>query len=447
MLKRILIIAFFTGAGQVFVVFALKYISHHSSPEQMKAIAQVDSLLLFMMNAIALGLQPAAMRNLALADEWRHEYHAAQSARLTLGILIAVLAMLALADAFYLAFLLAPALALSGDYALYARGFPVRGAIIAFTRSFVPFLLLILFTSLFPEWLPWIYLVALAFTYVITNLFITFFLKVPFFFSVQLKSLQLYLGTLPLGFVSLGLYFIGMGVVLIAPYFYPAPVVATAFVGLKFYIIFKGALRIIQQAFLKEMIRNEVGLKVDKLSTLLGLTFFSFMICFPAKFINLFFGEKYLAEKNYFILLGAAALVYSLFSSFTTKAMLEKKDKHYSITTLAAALFTLFVTVILSYFWQTPFSIGISILAGEIFFAAGMLLLMKNKNLLWERLLFLVKNLAFFLIPFGAMFLHGHKTILFYTTLLLFVLALFSWYKNKFSFPEPDDSTGETRKV
>jgi hypothetical protein len=70
MLNRILIIAFFTGAGQVFVVFALKYISHRSSPEQMKAIAQIDSLLLFMMNAIALGLQPAAKRNLALADEW-----------------------------------------------------------------------------------------------------------------------------------------------------------------------------------------------------------------------------------------------------------------------------------------------------------------------------------------------------------------------------------------
>lgn len=221
MLKRILIIAFFTGAGKVFVVFALKYISHHSSPEQMKAIAQIDSLVLFMMNAIALGLQPAAMRNLALADEWRHEYNAAQSARLTLGIFIATLAILAFADAYYLAFLLAPVLALSGDYALYARGFPVRGAIIVFTRSFVPFLQLILFTSLFPEWLSWIYLVALAFTYVLTNLFITFFLKVPFFFSVQLKSLQLYLGTLPLGFVSLGLYFIGMGVVLIAPYSNP----------------------------------------------------------------------------------------------------------------------------------------------------------------------------------------------------------------------------------
>lgn len=444
MLKRIFIIAFFTGAGQVFVVFALKYISHHSSPEQMKAIAQIDSLVLFMMNAIALGLQPAAMRNLALADEWRQEYNAAQSARLTLGILIAALALLAFADAYYLAFLLAPMLALSGDYALYARGFPVRGAIIAFARSIVPFLLLILLTTLFPEWLAWIYLFAFALTYVFTNIFISIFLKTPFFFSVQVKSLRLYLSTLPLGFVSLSLYFIGMGVVLIAPYFYPAPVVGTAFLGLKFYIIFKGALRIIQQAFLKEMIRDEVGLKVDQLSTLLGLTFFSFMICFPANFISLFFGEKYLAEKNYFILLGAAALVYSLFSSFTTRAMLEKKDNHYAITTLAAALFTLFVTVILSYFWQNPFSIGISILAGEIFFAAGMLLLMKNRLLLEERLLFLVKNLAFFLIPFGAMFLQGNKTILFYTALLLFAMALILWYKNKFSFPILDDRAGES---
>src|SRR4026208_1846049 len=106
MLKRIFTIALITGTGQLFVVFALKYISQNSSPEQVKAIGQIDSLILFIMNLIALGLQPAAMRNLALTDDWKQEYLTTQSARLTLSIFIALFAFLAFTDQYYLAFLI-----------------------------------------------------------------------------------------------------------------------------------------------------------------------------------------------------------------------------------------------------------------------------------------------------------------------------------------------------
>src|SRR5687767_3531424 len=292
MLKKIFTIALITGAGQLFVVFALKYISQHSSAEQLKAIAQIDSLILFLLNIIALGLQPAAMRNIALTEDWKEEYNTTQSARITLGLILTCLVLLAFVNKYYLAFLIAPLLAWSGDYALYARGYPVAGAMIAFTRSIIPFSLLIVFTVYYPEGLAWVYFLAVCLSYVLTNLFISKILKISYFQFPHLSDLRVYVNTLPLGIVSLGLYFIGMGVILIAPYFYNDPVVAAAFIGLNFYVIFKGALRIIQQAFLKEMTRDEVCLKVDQLSSLLGLGFIAFMVCFPNTFINLFFGEK-----------------------------------------------------------------------------------------------------------------------------------------------------------
>jgi len=436
MLKRIFIIALFTGAGQLFVVFALKYISQHSSDEQLRAIAQIDSLVLFLVNAIALGLQPATMRNLALNAEWEDEYKATQSARLTLGLMLAMLTILSLFNKYYLAFLIAPLLALSGDYALYGKGFPVTGAILSFIRSVVPFLLLVLFVVYQPESIAWIYLAGLLFSYLLTNILIANHLKAPLLSIPRWRSMKLYINTLSLGIVSLGLYFIGMGVVLIAPYFYNDTVVATAFVGLKFYVIFKGVLRIIQQAFLKEMIREDVGLKVDQLSSLLGLSFSAFIICFPQTFIRLFFGAKYLPDKSYFILLGIAALIYSMFSSFTTRAMLGKKDSHYAITAISAAFFTLAVCVLLSFVRKNSESIGVSIVAGEIFFAAGMLLLMNKRKYLPERIIFLLKNTLLVIIPLGIGFYSGDKLIPFSISFVLYSLLLIALYFNKFKLPD-----------
>jgi O-antigen/teichoic acid export membrane protein len=437
MLKRIFTIALFTGAAQLFVIFALKYISQNSSPEQVKAIGQIDSLILFIMNVIALGLQPAAMRNLALTENWKQEYLHTQAARLTLSIFIAAFALLAFIDSYYLAFLIAPLLALSGDYALYGRGLPVKGAIIAFARTVIPFLFILLIINKTSWPIHWIYFIGLLLIYLVSNFFISLFIRPTGFPRFDLRSLKMYFATLPLGLVSLGLYFIGMGVILAAQYFYKDEVIATAFVGLKFYIIFKGVLRIIHQAFLKEMIKDEVCLKIDQLSSLMGLAFLTFIISFPNTFITFFFGAKYLPEKNYFILIAASAFIYSLFSSFTTRAMLDRKDKPYAITTTSAALITLITCVVLSFSMQSSLSIGISIIIGELVFATGMLRLMNRKQLLKERLLFFTKNIPLLFIPFAAMLFIGDKEIIFFPALFVFCVTLFLLHRHKFTFSEP----------
>jgi O-antigen/teichoic acid export membrane protein len=350
MLKRIFTIALFTGAGQLFVVFALKYISQNSSPEQVKAIGQIDSLVLFIMNVIALGLQSSAMRNLALSNDWKEEYQQAQSARVTMGLLLTVAAILAFVNPYYIIFLAAPIFGWNGDYALYARGYPIAGSVIAFIRLLIPFSCLILAAYYQSEWLPMIYIASFTIIYILSNFTISLILKTQLFFFPVIRSLRLYIESFYIGVVILSLYFIGLGLMLVLPYFYEDLVVAIAFLGLKFYVIFKGVLRIIHQAFIKEMADYEVCFKLDQIAGLIGLSFLFFISCFPNTFIGLFFGEKLIQYKAYFILVAIAAFIYSLFSSLLIKAMLEKKDKLYALTCLFSAFFTLLASILFSVF-------------------------------------------------------------------------------------------------
>jgi hypothetical protein len=64
--------------------------------------------------------------------------------------------------------------------------------------------------------------------------------------------------------------------------------------------------------------------------------------------------------------------------------------------------------------------VGVSLILGELFFAAGMLILMYRPGFFQERLLFIAKNMFFFLIPLGIKFFFGDELIPFIISLLLF---------------------------
>jgi len=442
MLKRIVIIGLITGAGQLFVIFALKYISGNSSPEQVKAIGQIDSLVLFMMNVIAMGLQSAAMRNLASGADWKEQYHQIQSARISMGLILGVAAGFAFFNPYYIIFLAAPIFGWNGDYALYARGYSIAGSIIAFTRLLVPFACLMAGAYYQPERLHIIYIGSLIITYILTNIIISLVLKTQYFFPPVTKNLRLYLESFYLGIVILSLYFIGLGLMLVLPYFYEAPVVAIAFLGLKFYVIFKGVLRIIHQAFIKEMADDEVCLKIDQITILIGLSFLIFISCFPDTFIGLFFGEKFIDYKLYFTLVAIAAFIYSVFSSLIIKAMLEKKDRSYAVTCLISACFTLLVSVLLSFFTKLVDYVGVSLILGELFFATGMVILMNRPGLVRKRLLFITKNMLVFLVPLGIKLFFGDELIPFVLSFAVFSIIMIALYHNTFQLRQIDGRAG-----
>jgi O-antigen/teichoic acid export membrane protein len=433
MLKRIAVIAAFTGAGQLFSIFTLKLISTHVSSESLASTGQADSLFQFLINLIAFGLQPVAMRNIITSENWRKEYEVFQSARLTLGLILLTFSATVFWEPVNIMFMIAPLLALSGDYALYALGKPVTGAAISFIRVILPYSLLILTSTLNPGWLLYSYVCGTFIAIVFTNIIMSFVLKTPLFFAPRFKNLKLYIQSLPLGMVSLSLYFLGLGILLILPYFYKNESTIVIFVGLKFYVIFKGLLRIIHQAFLKEMIKSETCILVDRLSSLAGLCFACFVSVYPVSFVSFFFGKNYINNTDFFIVLGIAGLVYSLFSSVTTKALLEKKDKPYAINAVISAIITLILSVVLSFWGSKPVYAAISILTGEIIFTLSMIHLLNYSESLPLRIKSFLKASAFISVPIFIRVGIGESQFSFFLAFIAFSVLLFLFNFKSFS--------------
>jgi O-antigen/teichoic acid export membrane protein len=191
-------------------------------------------------------------------------------------------------------------------------------------------------------------------------------------------------------------------------------------------MVFKGILRIIHQAFFKEMIYDEWCLKIDKFSILIALLYSGSFVFFPKSFITFFFGKQYLSEESFFWFLAIASLVYSFVLSSATRALLDKMDTKYSVVCLIAASTAILSTMALSFFKPDALNIGISVLLGEIIFCVGLIKISKIKELFKTRVAFFISNSLLLIIPlFSRIFFHDILKY-FILSVIIFGIALLS---------------------
>jgi O-antigen/teichoic acid export membrane protein len=398
MIQRLIVIGAFTGIGQLFSLLVIRWMAGNSSPLQLSQLAQFDAQYALVLSIIAFGLQSSAIREIAVQKEWRYEYEHTQSARLMLSILLLPVAAAAYYNPGFAIFILAPLFALSGDYALYARGKAINGAFLAFLRQMIPFLFALLAAKTTLQNIQWYYFLGLAIAYIITNYIISYTLHVTPYNPAKLKNLKLYIVSIPLGIVNISLYTIGMGLLMLVPYFYPVKTVVIAFLGIKFYMVIKGVIRIIHQAFIKEMQQDDACLKVDKLSLLPTISFIGTIVLFPHSSIELIFGSTLINEQQFLLVIALALGIYSFNLSMATRAMLEKKDRQYSILAAVSAVTAILATIIISFFYNGPESVAASLFIGELIFATGLLIILNRPSLIYERLLFIL-NCSIFFVP------------------------------------------------
>jgi len=432
MLKRILIIALLTGAGQLYSIFVLKIISGVGGGQASFEIAQLDTLFFFMISVIAFGLQPAAIRNLALAKEWKSEFKRVQAARITLGLILTLLVIAAFFYKYYLIFLLAPIIAASGEYALYARGAAIYGSLISFLRLSIPFTAVLVAAYFVPSYTGVIYVVSLIFIHFITIFLIAWRLQVQPFSKPSLQSLKLYVSSIPLGIVTLSQYMIGLGLLLVAPYFYKSEGLGIIFAGLKFYVLYKGVLRIIHQAFIQDMTNPAIGVKVDQLSIMLAFLFLLSVFFFPDSFITFFFGQQALSQKVFFQLLGVAAVFYTVFLSMATSILLQKMDYQYSMITAIAALLSVASCIILSFSLPSGISIGISLCVGEFAWLCGLIWMATKENRVEKRLLFFGEISFLFAVPLVITYWFGDKLLNYMASFAVVSILLLFLHHRKF---------------
>jgi hypothetical protein len=422
MLLRIAIIFSITGLGHFFSVFAIKHIFENSENEQVSGIALIESSVQLIIQLIAFGLQSSAIRNIALSDKWQAEYNNTQIARSTLGLLIGLLCALGFYNGIYIFFLAAPLVALSGDYALYARGFPVHGAFIAFLRILFPYLFAVIVIRHWPDLVSYIYFAGLVVVYLITNFYISRFLEVQFFYKPRFNALLMYIKNFNLGLISMAFYFFGLGIILVSEFLFDNSLIAVAFVAIKFYVIYKGVLRVLHQAFVREMIDRQMCLKIDQLSILAGFLYLIPVLFFPTSFITLFFGEQLLPHRNLVLLTGLSAFTASMCLSISTRALLERKEILFMKIILFSVSISLVSLLSFGFLWKKVESIGASLLIGELVLTLLMASYFLSAHEIWKRLRFILITGCFLMAPFLLKYFYGDGIITFISGLSLFII-------------------------
>ena len=398
MIKKLIKIALLTGAAHVFTIITLKYLSQHIDSENIGRIGEIDSLFQFIINLVALGMQLSAVRYIAINENLKPLYKDAQRARLTFSLFLVILSSLFFLKPIYILFLTAPFFALSGDYALYGLGKPVTGALLAFFWVFIPAITIIVLNVLFNGYVISGYIISTILIFLFTGLILAKWIDAPYFYTPSIKSLKLYIQSINLGIVILNSYIVGLGLIFIAPIFYDQRIIAIAYFGLKVYMIFKGVLRIINQAFIKEMLSDEICLKVDQIAGLAGLGFAFPLILFPKSFIILFFSDQYQQYYSFIVVVGISGFIAAIFVSLLTRSTLKHKDALYAKYSTIASLACLIIEILFSRFYQNPVSIAIALLTGELLLTFGLVWINRDIDIK-SRINFYVKCLLTVLGP------------------------------------------------
>ncbi|MBS4065235.1 MAG: hypothetical protein KGZ74_11785 [Chitinophagaceae bacterium] len=301
----------------------------------------------------------------------------------------------------FLVFLLAPILALSGEYAFYGIGKPVTGAIIAFIRIIVPYGISIFVARFIPGYFVEVFLLLLLLTYFLTGIAVAAFLNISYFIKPSYKNFRLYLSSLRLGLINILLYVQGLGLMIFIPLVFSGnyQVISIAFIGLKLYAIYRGIIRIIHQALVREMKHLEACLTVDKLSMILGFAFLASVMLFPNSAVKLLFGSQFLDGIPFFQMMAVACLIFSFCFSLGTNAILLSYDKKLLSVCIISAVICTGSLLIFSLLLPALYTIGLSLIAGETALATGLLFLYTGDDVIKKRVFFLIQNTIVLLAP------------------------------------------------
>ncbi len=437
MIKRIAILFALTGAAYGFSVLALKYLAAQAEVNQVAKIAELDSLIQFLIGLIGFGMQTEAIRNISFSSDWRKDLVEAQAARETMAVLLLSLTLVGVLKEYYFYFAMAPLLAASADYALYARGLATLGAFTAFLRVVFPLGVSLIAAVYFSGHVFLVYALATALVYLVSNGLIYFWLGVPFQYRISLKSLQLYLKTVPIGIINIAFYFFGLGILMLAQPFFTPDQFVVSFVALKFYLIFKGGIRVIQQGFVNRMNEEAVCIRIDKIAMMLAVMFFGTLAIFPRTIIPLVFGSQFLDHQLLFAGLGLAAVVFSVFSSGNTRVLLERKDVALMKLAVIAVAISVTAFLILFQFIKEPEVVVAALLFGELFFSITLAANFFSGEQITQRMLFLIVVSLSLLLPISLQLLWGDVLTVYLASFTVLAAVLFIFNRKNLVLPNP----------
>lgn len=433
MVKRIFFVALFTGSAQIISLVTISYVIRNLGEEFSGMMGIVDSTVLIIAAITSFGIQLSVNRNVAIQKHWGSNYQLAQAARLTvsLGVILFGLGTLLFNwDQTKLIYFAAPLIALNGDYALYGNALPVQAARLSFFRVAIPNIGLIVVSKFSGGELLSVYIFLIGVGIFISGFFASIINNVNYFFFPIKNFYKVYIKYYKIGIFQLSAALMLTGILTVTKGFYSIATIGLVYGILKYFEVFKGVLRIIVQAFFKELKLANINLRIDKVGMMVGSFIIIPTIIFNNTTLTLIYGEKYQGYETLLILFGAAMVVSSFTTSAGTKALLLKKDNLNLAAYLTSMSLSILIAVVVSFSQLAIYGIPIGILAGEMLLLSILGYNLGGVTYFLQRLTFFIKLTPILIISllFKVMIGDSIMTLLL-SCAIYFIIVLYSFRK------------------
>lgn len=393
MIKRISAVAAFTGTSHAISLITISYVLRNLGEEITGMMGLVDSTILVMAVVISFGIQLSVNRTVATQKTWTSNYRLAQSARIVVGFFIiafGVISYMIQKDVTKFVYLAAPLIALNGDYALYGNGKPVHAAMLSFFRVAIPNIGILVASKFIGLDAIYFYIVLAGAGIMIAGILSAYFNGVKYLYAPRSDFHKVYLKYYKVGLFQIAAVLMITGILTVAKGFYSVAIIGLVYGGLKYFEVFKGGLRILVQAFFKELTIEKVNLRIDKVGMLAGALVAIPFIIFPDTTLSIIYGDAYEGYESIITVFGFAMLIATLSTSAGTYALIKKLDN----LNLFAYLFSMAVSmlVMIGFSFSTNLELGIplAILAGELCLILILGYRLGGMNYFAQRLKFLI---------------------------------------------------------
>ncbi len=432
MIKRVFWIALYTGMAQVLSLFTISYVLRNLGEETSGYMGVVDSSILVIATVISFGIQLSVNRNVATKQSWRSNYTLAQSARFSLSLLVVVLGSISFFydwDVSKWIYFIAPVIALNGDYSLYGHGKPIIAARLSFVRVALPNLAILVGSMFFGHQAIYLYIIFAGIGILNSGLWASKVNKVPYFHPPRKSFYKIYIKYSRVGLFQLSYAILVTGILAVTKGFYSIAVLGLVYGILKYFEVFKGVLRIIVQAFFRELKVEGTNLRVDKAGILIGGAVLIPTILFPNTTLQFIYNDAYNGIEMIFPLFGAAMFLASFKASADMQILMNKKDDVNLYIYLVALFVTIAIAIGFSYSDNPVYGIPAGLLAGELILLVGLGSFLGGWGFFRERLLFFIKLLPVILLAGIVRYVAGESLLAMGVSVILYGMLTFFFYR------------------
>jgi len=432
MIKRVFWIALYTGTAQILSLFTISYVLLNLGEIASGYIGLIDSTILIIASVVSFGIQLSVNRNVATQKNWRSNYILAQGARLSLSLLVILFGIgsfLLNWDITKWIYFVAPLIALNGDYSLYGNAKPVDAARLSMIRVGLPNLAVLVGSQFIGMDAIYLYVIFAGVGILNSGLWASRINEVPYMFEPSKTFHKFYFKYLKVGIYQLTSAMLVIGILAISKGFYAIATLGLVYPVLKYFEVFKGVLRIIVQAFFKELTLEGTNLRIDKAGILIGGGIAIPAFIYPGTVLNFLYGDTYLGIELILPLFGVAILIASLKPSADVQILLKKKDDINLYTYLTAFTLTYGIVIAMSYTNHALYGIPTGLIVGESCLLIGLGVNLGGLAFFKERLVFALRLLPILVIALALRLLFSETMLTFGISVALYGFYTFFMYR------------------